>query len=118
MDESSRIDQGPARTLDNIQQMFAQLLTNRNNIDAGSNHIEEEHHEDDQPQNEKSRESCSIDAEVLKGIQAQIASLSQRDKFKKVGMTRPYPLEWDSVPYSPKFEPPTLHMYDGKSSPN
>ena len=36
----------------------------------------------------------------------------------KVGMTRPYPLEWDSVSYPPKFKPPTLHMYDGKSSSN
>jgi len=33
-------------------------------------------------------------------------------------MTRPYPLEWDSVSYSPKFKPPMLHTYDGKSSPN
>ena len=33
-------------------------------------------------------------------------------------MTRPYPLEWDSVPYPPKFKPHTLHMYDGKGSPN
>ena len=24
----------------------------------------------------------------------------------------------DSVPYPPKFKPPTLHTYDGKSSPN
>ena len=29
--------------LDNIQQMLAQLLSNRNNNDAGSNHDEEEH---------------------------------------------------------------------------
>jgi len=33
-------------------------------------------------------------------------------------MTRPYPLEWNSVPYPPKFKPLTLHTYDGKSSPN
>jgi len=33
-------------------------------------------------------------------------------------MVCPYPLEWDSVPYPPKFKPPTLHTYDGKSSPN
>ena len=33
-------------------------------------------------------------------------------------MIRLYPLEWDSVPYSPKFKPPMLHTYDGKSSPN
>ena len=33
-------------------------------------------------------------------------------------MTRPYPLEWDSVPYPLKFKLPTLYTYDGKSSPN
>jgi len=62
--------------LDNIQQMFAQLLTNWNKNDAGSNHNEEEHNEDEQLKIEKSRESSSIDAEVLKGIQTQIASLA------------------------------------------
>jgi len=35
-----------------------------------------------------------------------------------MGMIRPYPLEWDSVPCRPKFKPPTLHTYDGKGSPN
>jgi len=59
-----------------------------------------------------------MDAKVLKGIQAQIASLAQRDELKKVGKVRPYPLEWDSVPYPPKFKPPTLHTYDGNSSPS
>jgi len=98
--------------------MLAQLLTNRNNNDTGSNHNEEEHHNDEQPKTEKSKESSSIDAEVLKGIQAQIVSLTQRDELKKVGALRPYPLEWNSVPYPPKFKPPTLHTYNGKSSPN
>jgi len=52
-----------------------------------------EHHDDEQPKTEKSTESSSMDAEVLKGIQAQIASLTQRDELKKVGAVRPYPLE-------------------------
>ena len=94
--------------------MLTQLLINRNNNDTGSNHNEEEHHNDEQPKTEKSKEGSSMDAEVLKGIQAQIASLTQRDELRAV---RPYPLEWDSVPYPPKFKPPTLHTYDGKSSP-
>jgi len=98
--------------------MLAQLLTNRNNNDTESNHNEEEHNDDEQPKTEKSKENSSIDAEVLKRIQAQIVSLAQMDKLKKPGMTRPYLLEWDSMPYSPKFKPPTLHMYDSKSSPN
>jgi len=104
--------------LDNIQQMLPQLLTNQNNNDTGSNHNEEEHNDDEQPKTEKSKERSSIDAEVLKGIQAQIASLSQRDELRKAGMSHPYPLEWDSVPYPPKFKPPTLQTYDDKSSPN
>jgi len=54
--------------LDNIQQMLAQLLTNQNNNDTGSNHNEEEHHNDEQPKTERSKESSSMDAEVLKGI--------------------------------------------------
>ena len=54
--------------LDNIQQMLAQLLNNRNNNDAGSNHDEEEHLSNDQPKTEKSKEGSSLDAEVLKGL--------------------------------------------------
>ena len=96
--------------------MLAQLLTNRNNNDTGSNHNKEEHHNDEQPKTEK--ESFSMNAEVFKGIQAQLASLAKRDELKKVGAVHPYLLEWDSVQYPPKFKPPTLHTYDGKSSPN
>ena len=104
--------------LDNIQQMLAQLLTNRNKNDSGSNHNEEEYNDDEQPNTEKSKENSSVDAEVLRGIQAQIASLTQRDELKKIEAVRPYPLEWNSVSYPPKFKPPTLHSYDDKSSPN
>ena len=77
--------------------MLAQLLTNRNNNDTGSNHNEEEHNDDEQPKTEKSKDSSSVNVEVLKGIQAQIAFLAQRDELKKVGAVRPYPLEWDSA---------------------
>jgi len=98
--------------------MLAQLLTNQNNNDTGSNHNEKEHNDEERPKTKKSKESFSMDAEVIKGIQAHITSLTQRDELKKVGMTRPFPLEWDSVPYTLKFKPPTLHMYDRKSSPN
>ena len=97
--------------------MLAQLLTNRNTNDTSNNHNDEEHNDDERPKTEKSKESSSIDTEVIKGIQDQIASLTLRDELKKVGMTYPYPLEWDSVPYPSKFKPPTLHTYDGKGSP-
>ena len=66
-DQTSKAQQ---EALDNIQQMLAQLLTNRNNNDTGSNHNEEEHNDDEQPKTEKSKESSSIDTKVIKGIQA------------------------------------------------
>ena len=52
--------------LDNIQQMLTQLLINQNNNDTESNHNEEEHHSNEQPKTEKSKESSSMDAEVLR----------------------------------------------------
>ena len=113
-EQTSRAKQ---EALKNIQLMLAQLLVNHNTNDIGSNWNEEEHNNGDHIKTEKSKESSSIDVEVIKGIQAQITSLTQRDELKKVGAVRPYLLEWDSVPYSPKFKPPTLNTYDGKSSP-
>ena len=58
--------------LDNIQQMLAQLLTNRNTNDTGNNHNDEEHNDDEHPKTEKSKESSSIDAEVIKDIQLRL----------------------------------------------
>jgi len=70
--------------------MLNQLLTNRNNNDIGINHEEEEYNDNTEPpKTEKSKEGSSLDVDVLKGIQAQIASLTQRDELKKVRMTRP-----------------------------
>ena len=57
--------------LDNIQQMLAQLLSDRNNNDAESNHDEEEHFSNEQPKPEKFKEGSSLDDEILKGLQAQ-----------------------------------------------
>ena len=89
-EQTSKVQQ---EALDNIQQILAQLLINRNNNDTGGNHNEEGHHSNEQPKTEKSKESSSMDAEVLKGIQAHIASLTQRDELKKVGAVRPYPFK-------------------------
>jgi len=62
---------------------------NRNN-DTCSNPDEEENLNNEYTETEKSKESFSIDTNVFKGIQAQIASLPQWDELKKVRMTRPY----------------------------
>ena len=117
MESQEKTFRAQQEALDNIQQMLAQLLTNWNTNDTGSNHNDEEHNDDEHPKIEKSKESSTIDAEVIKGIQAQIVSLTQRDELKKVGMTRPYPLEWDSAPYPPKFKPLTLHSMMARDRP-
>jgi len=93
MEAQEKTSKAQQEALDNIQQMLAQLLTNQNNNDTESNHNEEEHNDDEQPKTETPKECSSIDAEILKGIQDQIASLAQRDELKKAGMTHPYPLE-------------------------
>ena len=119
MEAQEQIFKVHQEALDNIQHMLTQLLTNQNNDSTtDNNHDEEENNNNEPPKTEHSKEGSSIDVEVIKGIQAQIASLTQRDELKKVGVTRLYPLEWESVPYPPKFKPLTLHTYDGKSSPN
>ena len=108
-EQTFRTQQG---ALDNIQRMLAQLLTNQNNETTSGNHNREEKNlSKDTSEGEHSNETSSIDAEVIKGIEAQIASLTQRDELKKVAMT-------NSVSYPLKFKPPTLHSYDSKSWPN
>jgi len=68
--------QAQQETMDNVQQMLTQLLTNWNTNDTGSNHKEDEHNDDEHPKTDKSKEISSIDAEVIKDIQAQIASIT------------------------------------------
>jgi len=76
MESQEQTFKAQQETLDNIQQMLAPLLVNRNTNDIGSNHNEEGHNDDECPKTEKSKESSSIDAEVIKDIQSQIASLA------------------------------------------
>jgi len=70
MEPQEQTSKAQQEALDNIQQMLAQLLSNRNDNDAESNHNEEEHNDDEQPKTKKSKQSSSIKAEVLKGFQA------------------------------------------------
>jgi len=48
--------------------MLTELLTNQNINDTGSNHNVEEYNDNERPKTEKSKESFSIDAEVIKDI--------------------------------------------------
>ena len=61
--------------------MLAQLLVCRNINDTGSNRNEEEYNNDEHSKTEKSKKNSSTNAEVIKGIQAQIASLAQSEEL-------------------------------------
>ena len=60
------------KALDNIQQILAQLLVNRNTNDTSSNRDEEEHNNDEHPKTEKLKESSSIDAEVVRAFKLRL----------------------------------------------
>ena len=78
---------------------FAQFLNDWNNDNTtASNRDEDDNLNNKHPKIEKSKGSSSIDVDIIKVIQAQIASLTQRDELKKVGRTRPYPLNGTQFP--------------------
>ena len=52
--------------------MLAQLLVNQNIKDTSSNHDEEEYYNDECPKTEKSKESSSIDADIIKASKLRL----------------------------------------------
>jgi len=69
-------------------------MTDRNNAENSDNEensdINKQEEENRTPENKNTKESSpsSIDVEVIKNIQTQIASLTQWDEIKKMRMTR------------------------------
>jgi len=57
-------------------------------------------------------------AKKMNELEKRLEVISIRSNLQEVGMVRPYPIEWDSAPYPPKFKAPNLHAFDDKSSPN
>ena len=41
-------------------------------------------------------------------FQKQLNALKLQGNFKELGVSRPYPSEWDAIPYPPKFKPLNL----------
>jgi len=88
MEAQEQTSKAQQEALDNIHQILVQLLTNwNNNNTTGSNHKNEENNNNKPPKTDHSKEGSSIDAQMIKGIKAQITSLTQRDELKKVGQS-------------------------------
>ena len=51
-------------------------------------------------------------------LEQHLEALTNRKGLQEAGVVRPYPAEWDLVPYPPKFKAPTLQAFDGKGSLN
>ena len=51
-------------------------------------------------------------------LEQRLKALTNQKGLQEAGVVRPYPAEWDLVPYPPKFKAPTLQAFDGKGSPN
>ena len=47
-----------------------------------------------------------------------LEALANRKSLQEVGVVWPCPVEWDLVPYPPKFKALTLQAFDDKGSPN
>ena len=51
-------------------------------------------------------------------LEKRLKALTNQGSLQEAGVVRPYPVEWDLVPYPPKFKALTLQTFDGKGSPN
>src|SRR4051812_44802118 len=64
-------------------------------------------------------ESMATDYDAIHGmkrIQEQVTALKTTSFRQEVGATQPYPAEWDSVKYPPKFKMLTFNPFQGKGS--
>jgi len=64
------------------------------------------------------RSKRSTQSKRISKLKQRLEAFANQKGFQEAGVVRPYPVEWDLVPYSPKFKAPTLHAFDVKGSPN
>ena len=67
---------------------------------------------------EEPKNSEDNHAKKMNELEKHLEAISNRSNLQEVGVVRPYPVEWDSSPYPPRFKAPNLHVFDGKGSPN
>ena len=70
---------------------------------------------------EKSAESVHSEIKPndkrMEDFQIQLDALKLKKELGELGITRPYPIEWDTISYPPRFKPMSLASFDGKGSP-
>jgi len=51
-------------------------------------------------------------------LEQRLEAFTNRKGLQEARVVRPYPTEWDLIPYPLKFKALTLQAFDGKGSPN
>jgi len=132
--------QAQQESIDTLKQMLAQLLEDkRKSTDKTSSkrskgkrkegessssvHIEEKEQSNFESSKSSSKEEDSpenggIHSKRMSQLEQHMEALTNWKGLQEAGVVRPYPTEWDLVPYPPKFKAPTLQAFDGKESPN
>ena len=54
----------------------------------------------------------------MSNLEKCLEALACRGDLQDVGVVRPYPAEWDTAAYPPRFKALTLHTFEGIRSPN
>ena len=123
-------------SIDSLKQMLAQLLEDRRRSPPkktkgkgrkGGSSSSEPSEERQRSTSSSSKSSSQVKgdqdpgkahAKRMSQLERRLEALANRKDLQEVGVVRPYPAEWDLVPYPPKFKAPTLQAFDGKGSPN
>jgi len=67
---------------------------------------------------EDNSENMSTHSKRMSKLEQRIEALASQKGLQEVGVVRPYPAEWDLVPFPPKFKTPTLQAFNGKGLPH
>jgi len=113
-------------SIDSLKQMLAQLLEDRRKSPPkkskgkgrkGESSSSEPSEETRRSTSDSSKPSSQVKsdpnpekahAKRMSQLEQRLEALTNRKGLKEAGVVRPYPAEWDLVPYPPKFKAPTL----------
>jgi len=90
---------------------------------SSSANTESEEYSNSEPPKSSSEEENNSDNEShhskrMSELEQHLEALANRGGLQAVEIIQPYPAEWDTDPYPPKFKAPTLYTFDHKGSPN
>nr|ABD63158.1 hypothetical protein 20.t00010 [Asparagus officinalis] len=132
VDEHHVMLQAQQETLLQLKDMLAQLLaekgqkpessrrtTSKGKQKATEHSDRETHHLGSSSEGEREMEKeLHPQSTKVDELKARLNAIANRSELREEGVVRPYPAEWDTAPYPPKFKAPTLQPFDGTGSPN